>query len=35
MNFDLKNYLGYYVMHCKTEEEAENFCKFLHENGRE
>lgn len=34
MKFDLKDYKGYYAMHCKTEKEAENFCKFLHENGR-
>ena len=34
MKFDLKNYKGYYAMHCKTEEEAENFCEFLHKNGR-
>lgn len=25
MKFDLKNYKGYYAMHCKTEEEAKKF----------
>jgi len=32
--FDLNNYKGDYVMHCKTEEEADIFCKFLHDSGR-
>ena len=32
--FDIKNYPGKYVMHCKTEEEAENFCNYMHSIGR-
>ena len=32
--FDLNNYKGKYVMHCKTEEEAKIFCKFLHDAGK-
>lgn len=34
MEFNLNDYRGNYVMHCKTEEEAESFCRFLHQNGR-
>lgn len=34
MNFNIKKYKGKYVMHCKTEEEAEIFCKYLHSIGR-
>lgn len=34
MKFNLNDYRGNYVMHCKTEEEAESFCLFLHQNGR-
>lgn len=34
MNFDIKKYAGRYVMHCKTEEEAKNFCNYLHSVGR-
>lgn len=34
MKFNLDNYKGKYVMHCKTEEEANDFCKYLHEHGR-
>lgn len=34
MYFDINKYEGKYVMHCKTEEEAESFCQYLHENGR-
>ena len=30
MKFKLNDYKGKYVMHCKTEEEAEIFCKYLH-----
>jgi len=30
MKFNLNDYKGKYVMHCKTEEEAEIFCKYLH-----
>ena len=32
--FDIKNYPGKYVMHCKTEEEAKNFCNYMHSIGR-
>ena len=35
MKFDINNYKGKYVMHCKTEEEAQNFCDYLHSVGRE
>lgn len=34
MKFNLNDYKGNYAMHCKTEEEAENFCRFLGLNGR-
>ena len=34
MKFNLNDYQGDYVMHCKTKEEAESFCRFLHQNGR-
>jgi len=34
MKFNLNDYKGNYAMHCKTEEEAESFCRFLHQNGR-
>lgn len=35
MKFDINNYKGmYYVMHCKTEEEAREFCNYLHSVGR-
>ncbi len=34
MKFKLKNYKGKYAMHCKTLEEANDFLKVLHENGR-
>lgn len=30
MMFNIDNYKGKYAMHCKTEEEAEIFCKYLH-----
>lgn len=30
MMFNIDDYKGKYVMHCKTEEEAEIFCKYLH-----
>lgn len=33
MKFNLNDYKGKYVMHCKTKEEAESFCRFLHQNG--
>ena len=35
MKFDINDYKGkYYVMHCKTEEEAREFCNYLHSIGR-
>lgn len=34
MTFDINEYSGKYVMHCKTEEEARNFCDYLHSVGR-
>ena len=34
MRFNIEDYKGNYVMHCKTEEEAEIFCKYLHSIGR-
>ena len=34
MRFNIEDYEGKYVMHCKTEEEAEIFCKYLHRIGR-
>lgn len=35
MKFNLNDYKGDYAMHCKTKEEAESFCRFLYQNGRE
>ncbi len=35
MKFNINNYKGKYVMHCKTEEEAKDFCKFLESIGLE
>ncbi len=32
--FRFQDYKGKYVMHCKTEDEAIAFCKFMHEDGR-
>jgi hypothetical protein len=32
--FNINNYTGKYCMHCKTEEEAKSFCKYLHNIGR-
>ena len=29
MKFDINNYKGKYVMHCKTKKEAINFCNYL------
>ena len=29
MKFDINNYRGKYVMHCKTKEEAKEFCDYL------
>ena len=34
MKFDINNYKGNYVMHCKTEEEAKEFCDYLHSIGK-
>lgn len=34
MKFNLNDYQGKYAMHCNTKEEAESFCRFLHQNGR-
>lgn len=31
---NLDDYKGKYVIHCKTEEEAKDFCRVLHEAGR-
>lgn len=33
--FKLEDYKGNYVMHCETAEEAEVFCKFLHNQWKE
>ena len=29
MKFNIEDYKGKYAMHCKTEEEAKDFCKYL------
>lgn len=34
MNFNIENYKGKYVMHCKTERESKDFCNYLHSIGR-
>ena len=34
MKFNIKDYKGKYVMHCKTEKEAIDFCKYLHSIGK-
>lgn len=34
MKFNINDYKGKYVMHCKTEEEAKDFCNYLHSIGR-
>lgn len=34
MKFNINDYKGKYVMHCKTEEEAKDFCRVLHEAGQ-
>lgn len=31
--FNIENYPGNYVMHCKTREEVESFCKYLNSRG--
>lgn len=32
MIFNIDDHPGKVVMHCKTKEEAESFCQYLHEN---
>lgn len=32
--FNLNNYTGKYVMHCKNEKEARSFCSYLHNQER-
>jgi len=34
MKFNFDKYPGKYAMRCKTEEEAKEFCKVMHEAGR-
>ena len=34
MKFNIEDYKGNYVMHCKTEEEAKDFCGYLDSLGR-
>ena len=34
MIFNIDDYRGKYVMHCETEEEAKNFCKYLNSIGK-
>ena len=34
MKFNINKYLGNYAMHCKTEEEAKIFCRYLDSVGR-
>ena len=34
MKFNIDDYKGKYAMHCKTEEEAINFCNYLHSLGK-
>lgn len=34
MKFNINDYEGNYVMHCKTEEEAKDFCAYLDSVGR-
>lgn len=34
MNFNIDDYKDSYVMHCKTKEEAEDFCNYMHSIGR-
>ena len=35
MKFNIDDYKGRYAMHCKTEEEAIDFCNYLHSIGKE
>ena len=34
MKFNIEDYKGKYAMHCKTEEEAKDFCAYLGGIGR-
>jgi len=34
MKFNIDDYKGKYVMHCNTEKEAIDFCKYLHSIGK-
>ena len=34
MKFNINDYKGKYVMHCKTKDEAKNFCAYLDSVGR-
>ena len=34
MKFNIDDYKGKYVMHCKTKEEAEDFCRYLDSIGQ-
>ena len=34
MKFNIEDYKGDFVMHCKTEEEAKDFCRYLDSVGR-
>lgn len=34
MKFNIEDYKGNYAMHCKTEEEAKDFCRYLDSIGR-
>ena len=34
MKFDINEYKGKFAMHCKTEEEARDFCNYLHSIGK-
>lgn len=34
MKFNIDDYKGKYVMHCKTKEEAKDFCNYLHSIGK-
>lgn len=35
MKFNINKYMGNYAMHCKTEEEAKIFCRYLDSVGRD
>lgn len=34
MKFNINNYKGKYAMHCKTQEEAKDFCNYMHSIGK-